>query len=78
MRVLIADDEPPARRKLRRLLEAEPDVEIAGEAGTVEETRRAIEKTAARMWFFSIYKCRTEAGSTWRRGSKTRVRGWYS
>jgi len=34
MRVLIVDDEPIARRGLRRLLGAEPDVEIAGEAGS--------------------------------------------
>ncbi len=32
MRVLIADDERPARAKLRRLLEAERDVVIVGEA----------------------------------------------
>jgi two-component system LytT family response regulator len=32
MRVLIVDDEPPARARLRRLLEAVEDVEIAGEA----------------------------------------------
>jgi two-component system LytT family response regulator len=36
-RALIADDEPPARRKLRRLLECEPDVEVVGEAGTGEQ-----------------------------------------
>ncbi len=54
MRVLIADDEPPARRKLRRLLEAEPDVEIAGEAGTLEETRRAIEKLRPDVVFLDI------------------------
>jgi two-component system, LytTR family, response regulator len=34
MRVLIADDEAPARVRLRQLLAAHPDVEIAGEAET--------------------------------------------
>jgi two-component system, LytTR family, response regulator len=34
MRVLIVDDEPIARRGLRRLLGAEPDVEVVGEAGS--------------------------------------------
>jgi two-component system LytT family response regulator len=34
MRVLIVDDERPARAKLRRLLSAEADVEIVGEAAT--------------------------------------------
>jgi two-component system LytT family response regulator len=32
MRLLIVDDEAPARAKLKRLLAAEPDVEIVGEA----------------------------------------------
>jgi two-component system LytT family response regulator len=44
VRVLIADDEAPARRKLRRLLEAMPDVEVVGEASHGEE---AVERIAA-------------------------------
>jgi len=36
IRALIADDEPLARRRLRRLLAAHPDVEIAGEAANGE------------------------------------------
>jgi len=42
VRVLIADDEPVARRGLRTLLAAEPDVVIAGEAGDGEETERLL------------------------------------
>jgi YesN/AraC family two-component response regulator len=34
IRVLIVDDEAPARVRLRQLLASEPDIEIAGEAGT--------------------------------------------
>ena len=34
IRVLIVDDEPPARRKLRHLLGDQPDVSIVGEAGS--------------------------------------------
>ena len=34
MRVLIVDDEPIARRGLRRLLESAPDVEVVGEAAS--------------------------------------------
>jgi len=34
MRVLIVDDEAPARARLRQLLASQPDVEIAGEAET--------------------------------------------
>jgi two-component system LytT family response regulator len=34
VRVLIVDDEPPARRELRRLLAAHPNVEVVQEAGS--------------------------------------------
>lgn len=37
MRLLIVDDEPPARAKLRRLLAGLPGVELAGEAGDAVE-----------------------------------------
>jgi len=40
MRVLIADDEAPARARLRQLLAAHGDVEIAGECETGVETMR--------------------------------------
>ena len=30
---LVVDDEPVARRRIRRLLQAEPDVEVVGECG---------------------------------------------
>jgi len=34
IRAVLIDDEPPARRKLRHLLSSEPDIVIAGEAGS--------------------------------------------
>jgi two-component system response regulator AlgR len=40
MRVLIVDDEPPARERLRRLLADLGDVEIAGEAANGEQAVR--------------------------------------
>src|SRR5262245_66383356 len=40
LRVLIADDEPPARERLRSLLGEIPDVEVVGEAANGEETLR--------------------------------------
>jgi two-component system LytT family response regulator len=43
IRALIVDDEQPARDRLRQLLAAEPDVEIAGEA---EDGVQAIERIA--------------------------------
>lgn len=45
MRVLLVDDEPLARKRLRTLLEAEPDVDIVGECGDgaqAVETIRAL------------------------------------
>ncbi|MBS0389169.1 MAG: response regulator, partial [Proteobacteria bacterium] len=39
-RVLIVDDEPPARERLRRLLDEHGGVEIAGEAGNGEQAVR--------------------------------------
>ena len=44
LRVLVTDDEEPARRRLRRLLEAMPNVEVVGEASSGEE---AVERIAA-------------------------------
>jgi two-component system, LytTR family, response regulator len=43
LRILIADDEPVARRVLRQELELRPDVEILGEADTGVRTLAAIE-----------------------------------
>lgn len=37
LRVMVVDDEPPARRGLRRLLRAHADIEVVAEAGTVSE-----------------------------------------
>jgi chemotaxis response regulator CheB len=34
MRVLIVDDEAPARARLRQMLASQPDAEIAGDAET--------------------------------------------
>ena len=42
IRVLLADDEPLARRRLLRFLRAEPDVEIAAECGSGAEATRAL------------------------------------
>jgi two-component system LytT family response regulator len=39
LRVMLVDDEPPARRGLRRLLQAHPDIEVVAEAGSVAEAR---------------------------------------
>ncbi|MGH7643963.1 MAG: LytR/AlgR family response regulator transcription factor, partial [Gemmatimonadales bacterium] len=46
LRVLIVDDEPPARARLRRLLGELGGVEIVAEAGSADE---------ARMWLASSH-----------------------
>lgn len=44
MRVLIVDDEPPARARLRTLLDGIPDIQVCGEAGNgIEAVRLAAE-----------------------------------
>ncbi len=45
MKIVLVDDEPLARTRLRALLAEESDVEIVGECGTAAEARAAIEKT---------------------------------
>ncbi len=41
-RVILIDDEPPARRGLRRMLAAFDDVEVIGEAGTIDQAHALI------------------------------------
>lgn len=43
MRAIIADDEPLARKKLRMLLESEPDIEIVAECRNGEQTLAAVQ-----------------------------------
>jgi two-component system, LytTR family, response regulator len=45
MRILVVDDEAPARAKLRRMLAAESDAEVIGEATNGEEAVAAIRET---------------------------------
>jgi two-component system LytT family response regulator len=54
MRALIVDDEAPARAKLRRLLAAESDVEIVGEATTGREAIAAIKRSGPDVVFLDI------------------------
>jgi two-component system, LytTR family, response regulator len=54
MKAMIVDDEPLARRELRRLLAEFPWVEIIAEAGTVAEAAAAIEANAPELLFLDI------------------------
>jgi two-component system LytT family response regulator len=54
MRALIADDEAPARARLRRLLEASNDIEIVGEASTGREAVALIKRSQPDVAFLDI------------------------
>ena len=54
MRALIVDDEPLARRELRRLLNDFPSVQVVGEAGNIDEARARIEELSPDVVFLDI------------------------
>jgi two-component system LytT family response regulator len=54
LRTLIVDDDPLARARLRRLLSAETDVEIAGECVSAEEAIAAIERLLPELVFLDV------------------------
>jgi two-component system LytT family response regulator len=53
-RVLVVDDEPIARRGIRRLLQTAADIEIVGEAGNGQEAIAAVEKQKPDLIFLDI------------------------
>lgn len=54
IRVLIVDDEPLARERIRGLLAAEPDVEVVGECATGIEAIDAIEERRPDLVFLDV------------------------
>jgi two-component system, LytTR family, response regulator len=54
IRAVIADDEPLARRGIRQLLEAHPDVIVAGECRNGRETLRALHTLSPDLVFLDI------------------------
>ena len=54
MRVVIVDDEPLARERLRRLLEEFPGYEIVGEAGDGESALELVEEQQPELVFLDI------------------------
>lgn len=54
LRVLVVDDEPLARRKLRRFLEAEPGIAWAGEAGDGERAVSRLEEGGVDAVFLDV------------------------
>src|SRR5690242_6655717 len=54
MRVILVDDEPPARREMRRLLAEFTWIEIVGEAGSAAEAEALIEARHPELIFLDI------------------------
>ncbi len=54
IRVLIIDDERPSRRKIRRFLESELDIEIVGEAGDGREAIAIIQSEKPDLMFLDV------------------------
>src|SRR5690349_1674760 len=54
IRVILVDDERPARRKILRFLRDEPDVEVAGEAGGGAEAVEIIAREKPDLVFLDI------------------------
>lgn len=54
LRVVVADDEPLVRRGLRRLLDAEPDVTVVGEARHGREALALVERESPDLLFLDV------------------------
>lgn len=54
LRVLIVDDEAPARTRLRQFLRTEPDVEIAGECANGRQAIEAIQRDRPDLVFLDV------------------------
>ena len=54
IRVMIVDDERPARRKIRRFLESEPDIEVLGESDGGPGAVAAIRKHKPDLLFLDV------------------------
>jgi two-component system, LytTR family, response regulator len=54
MKALVVDDEPLARRELRRLLDAFPWIQVVGEAANIDEARASIEALSPDVVFLDI------------------------
>jgi two-component system, LytTR family, response regulator len=55
IRVLVVDDEPPARRKVRRFLDRDPEIGAISEAGSGAEAIEAIRTFAPDLVFLDVH-----------------------
>jgi len=54
IRIFIADDHPVVRQGLRRIVEADPGLAMAGEAGDTDSLLKALEKTATDLLLLDV------------------------
>lgn len=54
LRVMVVDDEPPARRSLKRLLSAHADLFVAGEAASLAEARSSLPAVRPDIVFLDV------------------------
>ncbi len=54
IRAVLVDDEPPARVRMRQLLDAVGDVSVVGEAGNADEARVVIRETRPDLLFLDV------------------------
>jgi serine phosphatase RsbU (regulator of sigma subunit) len=54
IRAVVVDDEPPARVRMRQLLDAAGGVTVVGEAGNAEEAREVIRNTRPDLLFLDV------------------------
>ena len=85
IRVLIADDEEPARAKVRKLLDSENEVEIVAEAGDGAAAVEAIREHHPDLVFLDIranaflyHMVRNIAGSLMAVGTGERDKSWFA
>lgn len=64
MRVLLVDDEEPARARMRRLLRAERDVEVVAEAANGEDAARIIDSIDLDAVFLDVQMPRLDGFAT--------------
>ena len=54
IQTLVVDDEPLARKKLRDLLRADPDVDVVGEAASGSEALQLLRRTTPQVMFLDV------------------------
>ena len=54
IRAVLVDDEPPARSRMRQLLDAAGDVAVVGEAGSALEAHEVIRNTRPDLLFLDV------------------------